>query len=140
MAPLTTYSLRKLEPLIDPMNLWEVNVGFTASQNIPRGTVLGIVTSTGLCKPYASGNNDGTQKPAYLAIYDMQVDSSGNVTFSSTAGQTGGDYSLQQLTAPVAIAGTFAAADLAGLDATALTNNPAWNLVGSLTTGTLRIG
>lgn len=140
MALLTTYSNKKLEPLIDPFGEWQINVAFLPTQNIARGTALGIITASGLVKPYASGNADGSQKPVYLAVYDMQIDGSGNVTLSSTASQAGGDYGLAYLTAPVALSGTFAAADLVGLDAAAITNNPSWNLVGSLTAGTLRIG
>jgi len=134
MAVVSTYSDKKLEPGM-PFQDDTISVAFAPSQNIARGTVLGIITASGLYKAYASGSADGSQIPKALCIYDIQVDASGNVTYSGTAGQVGNEFGIQQANAPVRIRGTALIADLVGLDATALTNQPAWILQGTLSGG-----
>lgn len=42
------------------------------------GTVLGVVTASGLYAPYASGNTDGSQNAAALLLHSASVDQYGN--------------------------------------------------------------
>jgi hypothetical protein len=130
----TQYSGIRLEPYMDPDDALMVDVQLTASVTYAKGTILGEVTATpGVYKAYASGSADGSQIPKAILVYPTVTDASGNATLP-------GEYGATLKAVPVYFAGTFATADLVGLDATALTNKPAWNLVqGSVSAGILRL-
>lgn len=104
-----------------------------------RGTVIGELTATpGSFKAYASGNADGSQVPKAILEHDCAVDAAGNITLGPTAGGT--EWGQTFPYASAFFSGDFATAELTGLDATALTNQPAWHLInGSLTVGVLRL-
>jgi hypothetical protein len=109
----------KLEPIIDPQNARTLVVQVAPNLTIARGTILGLVTATGVANVYASGNNDGTQIPLGPSVYDFVSDANGNVVLGY-AGAT------QDLTigstwdAEVYWKGTFLESDLTGLDANAV--------------------
>jgi hypothetical protein len=103
------------------------------SQTLVKGTVMGQITATGLWKPYASGAADGTQNPKCLLAYDVTTDASGNHSIG------GGDQGVTYPDCPAFFGGDFNAADLTGLDATALTNGKWMQLWGSITTGVVRL-
>jgi len=94
--------------------------------------------ATGVLKPYASGNSDGSQVPYGIAQYDMFVDATGNVYLGTlTAVNQWGEVRKD---APYYFAGTFDTALLVGLDANALTAAK-WRLVsGTLAAGVVRLG
>ena len=120
---ITYFSNNRLQPIYYPETALTISVAIAPSQTIAQGTVLGELTaSPGVYSPYASGHTDGTQTAKVIAEYGMVTDSSGNITFSSTAGTFGGPFGETYLTAPVFYKGTFATADLVGLDATAVTD------------------
>jgi hypothetical protein len=128
------YTNQALVPVFDHGQKAEQHrIKCDVSQTLVRGTVMGQVTATGLWKPYASGNVDGTQNPKCLLTYDVITDASGNHKIGG--GQQGDTY----LDAPAMFAGDFNAAELTGLDATALTNGKWAQLFGSITTGVIRI-
>ena len=129
------YSGTRLDPYIDAEDALCIDVQLPASVTYAAGTVLGELTATqGTYKAYASGNADGSQNPKAILVYAATTDGSGNITLP-------GEYGATVKAVPVYIAGTFQTADLTGLDATAITNAPAWRLVeGTVTTGILRLG
>jgi hypothetical protein len=103
------------------------------SLTLVKGTVMGQITATGLWIAYTAGAADGSQNPRCLLAYDTATDASGNHTIGGGAqGETYPD-------APAFFGGDFNAADLTGLDATALTNGKWMQLWGSITTGVIRI-
>ena len=117
-----TFVGQKLEPIIFPEFVLTDSVKIKASQNIPRGTIRGEVSaSLGTFAPYAVGNGDGTGVALAIAIYDMQTDAGGLITYSDTSGQVGGEFQQQSQTAPLYFAGYFDIDDLVGLDSTAIT-------------------
>jgi len=134
---VNTWTNQKLEPYQDPEDARMINVTFTASAaNIPKGTVLGQIVGTGKYEAYA---NAGTADPARaIAAYDMQIDASGNVSFSSTALQSGNEFGLKHVSAPVYVGGTFRTNDLVGLDAGAVVDLGGFLMAGSVTDGILR--
>jgi hypothetical protein len=117
-----------------------VHVKLGNSVSLAAGTVLGEVTATpGLAKAYASGSSDGSQIPKWVLEFPCATDGSGNITVgSTTAGAQG--YTTTAKSCPAFMRGCFSTAELTGLDATALTNNPSWNLKsGSVTSGVLEL-
>jgi hypothetical protein len=113
------------------------NVKLPASVTYARGTVLGEITATpGTFKAYASGSVDGSQNPRAVLEFDCATDASGNVTMGGAAG--GSEWGATLPAVPAFFQGTFATAELVGLDATALTNNSAWKLLnGTVSSGVL---
>jgi hypothetical protein len=103
------------------------------SLTLVKGTVMGQVTATGLWIAYTAGAVDGSQNPKCLLAYDTTTDASGNCTIG------GGDQGVTYPDAPAFFSGDFNAADLTGLDATALVNGKWMQLWGSITTGVIRI-
>jgi hypothetical protein len=133
-AASNTYTNQALVPVFDHgMKAEQQRIKCDINQTLVKGTLMGQVTATGLWKPYASGNADGTQNPKFLLTYDVTTDASGNHTIGG--GQQGETY----FDAPAFNAGDFNAADLTGLDATALTNGKWIQLWGSITTGVIRL-
>lgn len=116
-AAIQTYSNQKLEPAIRPDLAVEINVRMGASLNIAKGTVLAQKTSDLKWYAYDDGHSDGTEVARGIAQFDMQTDSAGLVTLSSTASQAGGEHGEQMQTAPVWVGGFFYTEDLTGLDA-----------------------
>jgi hypothetical protein len=139
-----TFSGKRLQPSQRPQDALENAVNLAPSLNLARGTILGEITATpGTFKAYASGNSDGSQFPTAILIYDCQTDASGNITFSSSAGQVGGFFGQTEKAAPVYQSGFFQMADLVGLDANCLTA-AGWRRVagatGQFTVGEVALG
>ncbi len=67
------------------------------------------------CKTYASGNSDGSQTPVAILMYDVVVDTFGNMTWG------GGDYGEVHPAAPAYFTGTFRCSELTGIDSNAVT-------------------
>lgn len=122
-AEYLSYSINHLEPWIDPENARTRAARFTPSVTIAMGTILGEITASGLLKPYASGNADGSQIPRAIAMYPMVVDASSKVTIS------GDPTGILLNDAPVFWRGAFLIGDLVGIDATALTNAVGWRML-----------
>lgn len=112
----------KLEPYINPENARTLACEFGASLVIAKGTLIGMVTATGKCKAYTSGAVDGSQIPIGVLEYDIVTDASGLVTYGGSGSTPDWLRGGSSRTAPVYWCGAFAAADLVGLDATAITN------------------
>jgi hypothetical protein len=128
------YTAQGLVPVFDHnMKAEQQRVKLGNSLTLAKGTVLGQITATGLWVAYTAGAVDGSQNPKCLLAYDTVTDASGNHTIGG--GQAGDTY----LDTPAFFSGDFNAADLTGLDATALTRG-VWNqLWGSITTGVIRL-
>jgi hypothetical protein len=117
-----------LEPAIPGAK--KIDVSIKASTLIAKGTILGEITaSPGVYAPYAHGNVDGSQVPKVIAVYDMQTDASGNITYTTTAGQAGGEFGQTELQTPVYYSGVFNNADLVGLSANMIADQPAWHYI-----------
>jgi len=133
-TPVTTFSNNKLDPLLDGEDALEYAVSLVGPVTYVKGTVLGEVSATpGTFKAYASGSSDGSQVPKCILRDAVTVDASGNITIP-------GENNMIRLDTHAFFAGTFACADLTGLDANALTAG-GWRLInGSVTTGAVRLG
>jgi hypothetical protein len=92
---------------------------------VVKGTVLGIITASGLVSPYLSTNSDGTQVARGIAQYDVTTDGAGLHTIAG--GELGATFSG----APVLFSGVYQTSELTGLDAGAVTN------LGRLVSGTV---
>jgi hypothetical protein len=138
---LHTWSGRKLEPFMDPEEAKLIAVRFVASSGlIARGTVLGIVTASGLYKAYNNGNADGSEQARAILAVDVFVDANGKVTFTTTNNQVGDEYGNTYLSAPAYVAGTFKTSELIGLDAPAVTDMAGFLIQGAVSDGILRLG
>lgn len=128
------YTAAGLFPVFDHnMKAEQQRIKLGNSLTLVKGTLMGQITATGLWIAYLAGAVDGSQNPRCVLTYDATTDASGNVTLGG--GQQGATY----LDAPAYFSGDFNAADLTGLDATALTNGKWVQLWGSITTGVIRI-
>lgn len=108
--------------------------GTSPDLTITTNTQVGAAGTPGTFAPYSETATDGSQVASAIAVYDMQTDASGNVTFSSTASQSGGPHGETYKTAPVYVSGYFNTADLTGLNAAAVPQ------LGRLEQGTLSSG
>jgi hypothetical protein len=133
-APVTVFSGLRLDPYMDPDDALEFAISLKASTSYAKGTVLGEITATpGTFAAYATGNGDGSNTPRCILQYAAVTDASGNITIAGEQGMTRKDV-------PAYFAGTFACADLVGLDAGGVTA-AGWRLInGSATTGVVRLG
>ena len=133
---ILTYNAARVEPLMAPedADMMAVTMAHVAA-HFARGTILGQVTASKDFAAYASGNVDGSQVPIGILVYDIDVDSSGNITLTATTSQAGGDLGQKRLDIPIYIGGIFDCADLVGLDANAVTK-----LSGRLLYGTVSAG
>ena len=123
-----------LVPVLDHnMKAEELTVTLAPTQTLAKGTVMGQITAGGAFKAYASGSSDGSQIPKGLLAFDCVVDASGNVTIG------GGDQGVTYPSAPIFTSGDFNCADCTGLDANAITAGNWTQLVGSISTGVVRL-
>lgn len=135
-----TYSAQRLLPakLVPPAG--EDVRAFAASLTVTRGTVLGEVTATGKLALYNSGASDGTQTATCIAMYDFLTDASGNVIYTTTAGQAVGDLNQTYKTAPVYISGVFKTSELNIGGVTGITSTALGHIGGHLYSGSLTDG
>jgi hypothetical protein len=128
------YTGQRLVSLFNPEDARRITVKLPASITYAAGTVLGELTATpGTFKAYASGNADGSQEPKVLLEYACTTDAAGLITWG------GGEFYEKQPGAPAYYCGTFACADLVGLDAGAVPK--LGRLInGTATDGVLRVG
>lgn len=117
----------KLEPAYAP-ELAKTDVFKVAAGEYDKGTVCGIVSSTGAAKAYADGNNDGSETAKIIAMYDMYSDGT-NVSLTSGGALLTGESNDS---APFYISGFFECAELTGLDANAIADMQA-RLIGANT-------
>ena len=122
-----TFSAAKLEPAFAP-ELAKTDAFKVASGSYDKGTVCGIVSSTGAAKAYADGNNDGSQTAQIIAMYNMYSDGT-NVSLTSDSALLPGETATD---APFYILGFFECAELVGLDANAIADMQA-RLIGANT-------
>lgn len=137
-----TWTGQKLEPYMvrGPGDPPEMAVAITPSVHLAKGTVLGIITATGLYKAYATGNVDGSQTARGILAFDVDVDASGNITYTTTTGQVGGELGQTYKSVPMYIGGCFRTEDLVGLDAGAVTNLGGNLIFGTVTVGAVQFG
>lgn len=76
----------------------------------------GAAGTAGEYAAYDPDATNGLQVPKGILVYDVQTDASGNITFSDTVGQNGGDSGEEAGDVPMYISGYFSCADLTGLD------------------------
>jgi len=138
---IAVYRLDELIPLQDP-DLARADDVNLAVGVYAKGTALGEVTATpGLFKPYVTGVVDGSQVPKMLLKTACTVtapvagDTTGinDISYGDPNGRT-------FKSAPAFYRGTFATADLVGLDAGGLTASGWRNVRGTLTNGKIVIG
>jgi hypothetical protein len=118
-----TYTGTKLEPYYPLPRPAEQAVAFVASLGLlAKGTVIAEVTASGLWAAYTNTGppTDGTQIPRAILAYDINVDSNGRITFTTTSGQVGDEFGHTYLSAPAYFTGAFRLEDLTGLDANAI--------------------
>lgn len=102
--------------------------GGTAAITVSAAIQTGAAGTPGTFSRYVPGNTNGAQKPVAILPYDIQTDSSGNITFSSTSSQAGGEFGQSYPTVDVYIKGFFYTADLVqsgtagGIDGEAVKN------------------
>ena len=107
----------------------------TATASLTGGTTPGVTIATTTAGVAA---NDGSQTAIGFLVYDIVVDSNGNITFGPS-GATPDMLRGAEKTAPVYVAGTYLQSDLTGLDAAAIRDMKARTLgVGS--SATISIG
>jgi hypothetical protein len=100
-------------------------------------TIANVHTHTGvglsLYAPYVAGHSDGSQTPQAVLAWGVTVNDDGTLNGP-------GQWGSVQRSAVAYNRGQFACADLVGLDATALTNQPRWSLLqGTVATGELEL-
>ncbi len=118
---VATFTPVKLEPYMNPAGARTIAMEFAASQTLARGTVIAQITASGKAKAYTDANTDGSGVAIGFLVYDIVVDSSGNIVYGpsgATADLTRGF----EKTAPVYWKGNFLQSDLTGLDAAAITD------------------
>lgn len=73
-------------------------------------------------------------------MYDITTDASGNITITSTSGQTGNDLLMTSKATPMYVSGTFYSQDLTGFDPNAMLTLGAHLIEGNTSNGIVRIG
>lgn len=132
-GPYTVVFLSQAVTLTGSGALLTTPANFSVTQ-----VTAGIAGTPGTFAAYASGNTDGSQAPKAILEHDCAVDASGNITLGPAVGAS--EWGQTYSAVPAFFAGDFSTAELTGLDATALTNQPSWRLInGSLTSGVLRL-
>lgn len=109
---IDTITTARLDPYRNPEKANTEAFQFAPNLTVTKGTVCGFITASKLTKPYANGNNDGTETAAIIAQYSFTTDGSGKVTF---AGER-----FKRDTAPCYTRGDFLISELTGLDAGAI--------------------
>lgn len=94
----------------------------------------GAAGSAGTFADYNPDATNGLQVPKGILEHDVQTDASGNVTYSETTGQNGGEFGEEFANTPMIIAGYYHTADLVGLDEEAAA------ALGRLVSGTVAAG
>lgn len=79
----------------------------------------GSAAQSGVFKPYASGNSDGSQVAKVILPYDCVTDAAGRISIVGSGG-TGGQHGEKSNSIEVWYRGAFYTAELVGLDATAI--------------------
>ena len=128
------YTSARLVPLFNPEDARRITVKLPVSITYAKGTILGEVTATpGTYKAYLAGAGDGSQNPRLILEYACVTDAAGLITWG------GGEFYERQTGTPAFYAGTFACADLTGLDAAGAT--ALGKLInGTFADGTIRLG
>jgi hypothetical protein len=126
-TPITSYAGAKLEPAYAP-DLARTDAFKIGDGAHVAGEILGFVSATGAVDTYATGNSDGTEIAAVIAMYDMYA-ASGVVSLTSDSALLPGENATD---APCYIAGFFKCSELTGLDSGAVTDMHA-RLIGANT-------
>jgi len=53
---------------------------FSGAAKLLKGTILGRVTASGKLRPYAAGNNDGSQNPIAVLTYEVEALGAGDIS------------------------------------------------------------
>lgn len=130
---VATFSLDLLQPAIPSDDAIEFPVKL-AQGTYAKGQVLGEVSATpGVFKAYASGNSDGSEDPKAVLRYGCTVASDGTISGLTEHGEV-----LKSVPAYFGDV-TLRCADLAGLDANAVSAMGARVLTGDVSSGLIRI-
>jgi hypothetical protein len=116
---MTTFTSKKVDPFSNPQDARTMCVQLAASLTLVAGTVLGQITTGGKFAAYDDENSDGTEVAKAILPYDVETDSNGQITLSTTQ-STGGPQGEKLANIEVWIAGEFLESDLTGLDANGL--------------------
>lgn len=126
-TPSLDFTVAKLEPAYAP-ELAKTQAFKVASGDYTHGEVCGFVAATGAAGSYATGNSDGTETAAIIAVYDMYSNGT-NVSLTNDGALLTGE---DRTDAPFYIAGFFECSELTGLDSGAVTDMKA-RLIGANT-------
>ncbi len=90
---IATYSGKKLEPAIYPDDARTMAISVVQPDadtvQYARGTLMGRVTDSGFYAPYNPSGADGTEHPVGFLIWDISIDTLGNITLTTTPGAPG---------------------------------------------------
>ncbi len=136
-----------LVPAQDPEDVRRINVALTPATSgqtyqLAKGTILGEITATpGIYVAYDDdGTDDGRRVARGILENAVVVDDAGNITFTATAGQKGGEWGQTQKYAPMIYrGGVWKTAELTGLDANGVADLQACVIQGDLSSGLLRL-
>jgi hypothetical protein len=124
-SPLNVYPANPCQAIYGGRYAEAQTLKFANSLTVVKGTVVGIITASGLVAPYLSTNSDGTQVAKGISQYDVTTDVNGLHTIA------GGELGATYAGAPVLFSGDYQTSELTGLDAGAVAN------LGRLVSGTV---
>ena len=139
-AAAAILNLRSLQPWSDPLLARQAEVKIAPSITLASGAVLGELTAQpGTYAAYGALHTDGTQIPKGLLAYDVETDSSGNISVTGLIAPFGVPAPTVQ-SVGMYYSGTFACSELTGMDANALAVLGGHLISGDLTSGVICIG
>ena len=151
--PMRNWTNQKLTPYRRPDDFLSEAIRLTAAatgQTIQysKGTVLALSTAVGppigQFEKYNTTGSNGTNVARCLLMYDCVVDDQGNITLTTTAGQSGDELGLKTRTVAAYFSGIFRCEDLvyllAGTPTVGVTNGILTDLAGRINWGTVSVG
>lgn len=139
-APSVIFTNNGLTPWQNPEEARTIQVKFpNATGAVAKGTVIGQLTGVGTnWGAYNDGVATGLEVARAILQYDVYVDANGVHTITG-AGSTQGEKGEKAEGCPAFVAGTFATAELVGLNAAGVTDLGRL-IQGTLADGILRMG
>ncbi len=120
-TPIRTFTIQKLQPLLDKSNAKEIPIRLVAAKAYPRGSRLKESATRGVYDLW-----DGTGSWQLLCSNDCQTDADGKITLSATAGNVfGTEHGTFELSTTGYYNGAFDTKDLPAFNGAALTGAPA---------------
>lgn len=115
-----TYVGTKLEPYLDADLAREMAVQLTISAHYAKGTILALLDATGKYGVYADAGSGGLGIARCILAYDVDVDSAGLHTLTTSSSQIGTEIGTKMTSVPAFFRGTFRMSDLIGMDLAAV--------------------